>query len=195
MDCRSPGSSVHGIFQARILEWVAISCPKGSSWPRGPTHVSGIFCTGRWVLHHCATWKTLKSFTWWGLENGSLTWRVVQETVRGPPFISQSLRLLFFLHSHPHLCVSDVLSQLEQVEGCRIMENSPCPSPLVAGVEPLNSPSPSEPFKLYFYYRVLFSAARRSPSFPAKPVFLRSPCFLALGPLIAMFWFLVNSVC
>ena len=40
MDCSPPGSSVHGILQARILEWVAISFPKGSSWPRGQTQVS-----------------------------------------------------------------------------------------------------------------------------------------------------------
>ena len=33
-DCSPPGSSVHGIFQARVLEWVAISSSKGSSWPR-----------------------------------------------------------------------------------------------------------------------------------------------------------------
>ena len=35
-----PGSSVHGIFQARILEWVAISFSRGSSWPRDWTRVS-----------------------------------------------------------------------------------------------------------------------------------------------------------
>ena len=34
MDCSLPGSSVHGILQARILEWVAISFSRGSSWPR-----------------------------------------------------------------------------------------------------------------------------------------------------------------
>ena len=34
MDCSPPGSSVHGISQARILEWVAISFSRGSSWPR-----------------------------------------------------------------------------------------------------------------------------------------------------------------
>ena len=37
-----PGSSVHGIFQARTLEWVAISSSSGSSWPRDQTHVSCI---------------------------------------------------------------------------------------------------------------------------------------------------------
>ena len=36
MDCSPPGSSVHEIFQARILEWVAISSARGSSWPRDP---------------------------------------------------------------------------------------------------------------------------------------------------------------
>ena len=35
MDCSWPGSSVHGISQARILEWVAISFSWGSSWPQG----------------------------------------------------------------------------------------------------------------------------------------------------------------
>ena len=35
-----PGSSVHGILQARILEWVAISFSRGSSWPRDQTQVS-----------------------------------------------------------------------------------------------------------------------------------------------------------
>ena len=34
MDCSPPGSSVHGISQARILEWVAISCTRGSPQPR-----------------------------------------------------------------------------------------------------------------------------------------------------------------
>ena len=41
-DCRVPGSPVHGIFQARILVWVAISFSRGSSWPRVQIHVSCI---------------------------------------------------------------------------------------------------------------------------------------------------------
>ena len=48
MDCSPPGSSVHGISQARILEWVAISFSRGSSRPRNRTQVSciaGIFFT------------------------------------------------------------------------------------------------------------------------------------------------------
>ena len=42
MDCSPPGSSVHGILQARILEWVAISSSRGSSQPRDRTQVSCI---------------------------------------------------------------------------------------------------------------------------------------------------------
>ena len=40
MDCSPPGSSIPGIFQARIMEWVAISFSKGSSQPRDRTHIS-----------------------------------------------------------------------------------------------------------------------------------------------------------
>ena len=57
MDCNMPGSSVHGIFQARILEWVAISSSRISSWPKDQTHVSCISSTSRWILHHWATWE------------------------------------------------------------------------------------------------------------------------------------------
>ena len=42
IDFSLPGSSVHGIFQARISEWVAISFSRGSSWPRDQTWVSCI---------------------------------------------------------------------------------------------------------------------------------------------------------
>ena len=48
MDYSLPGSSVHGVFQARILEWVAISS-RASSQPRDQTCVS---CIGRWILCH-----------------------------------------------------------------------------------------------------------------------------------------------
>ena len=42
MDCSLPDSSVHGIFQARVLEWIAISSSRGSSQPRDQTQVSHI---------------------------------------------------------------------------------------------------------------------------------------------------------
>ena len=40
MDCSLSGSSVHGIFQARVLEWIAISFCRGSFWPRDQTWIS-----------------------------------------------------------------------------------------------------------------------------------------------------------
>ena len=49
MDCSPPDSSVHGISQARILDWVAISFSRGSSQPRNQTHIS---CIGKWILYH-----------------------------------------------------------------------------------------------------------------------------------------------
>ena len=54
MDCRLPGSSVHGISQARILEQVAISYSRGSSQPRDQNRILCVSCTDRWVLYHCA---------------------------------------------------------------------------------------------------------------------------------------------
>ena len=42
MDCSPPGSSAHGILQARILEWVVISFSRGSSQPSDQTQVSRI---------------------------------------------------------------------------------------------------------------------------------------------------------
>ena len=42
MDCSLPGSSVHRIFQARVLDWVAIAFSRGSSPPRDRTQVSPI---------------------------------------------------------------------------------------------------------------------------------------------------------
>ena len=52
MDCNLPVSSVHGILQARILEWVAMPSCRESSWPRDRTCVSYISCMGRCVLYH-----------------------------------------------------------------------------------------------------------------------------------------------
>ena len=63
MDCSLPGSSVHGIFQARILEWVAISSSRGFSLFRHQTCISCISCIGRQTLHHWATWEALCALT------------------------------------------------------------------------------------------------------------------------------------
>ena len=56
-DYSLPGSSIHGISQDRILEWVSISFSRGYSWPRDWICVS---CNGRWILYHWATWPDSK---------------------------------------------------------------------------------------------------------------------------------------
>ena len=54
MHCSPLGSSVHEIIPARILEWVAVSYSRGSSWPRDQTCVYCISCIGRQILYHWA---------------------------------------------------------------------------------------------------------------------------------------------
>ena len=51
MNCGPPGSSAHGILQARVLEWVAMPSSRGSSWPRDQTLISYVSCIVRWVLY------------------------------------------------------------------------------------------------------------------------------------------------
>ena len=57
LSCSPPGSFVHGIFQARILEWVATSYSTWSSQPKYQTHISCISYTCRWIIYHCTTWE------------------------------------------------------------------------------------------------------------------------------------------
>ena len=67
MDCSPLGSSVHGISQERILEWVAISFSRGSSWPRDWPCVS---CIGRQVLYRWAPREAPHTNNW----NMQITW-------------------------------------------------------------------------------------------------------------------------
>ena len=64
MDCSLPGSSVHGIFQARILERVAISFSRGSSRPRDQTQVS---CMMLYRLSYQGSpiWEVTVTYTYW----------------------------------------------------------------------------------------------------------------------------------
>ena len=59
VDRSPPGSSVHGILQAWILEWIAISSSRESSQARDWTHISCVSCIGRWFLYQWATWESL----------------------------------------------------------------------------------------------------------------------------------------
>ena len=53
MNCSLPGSSVQGIFQARILAWVAMSLSRGTSWPKDQTwdsYIAGSLLHCKWIL-------------------------------------------------------------------------------------------------------------------------------------------------
>ena len=57
IDCSPPGSSVHWLFQARLLEWAALSSSRGSSWSRDQTHLLYLLL-GRHILYHYTTFST-----------------------------------------------------------------------------------------------------------------------------------------
>ena len=98
MDCSLPGSSVHGIFQATVLEWIAISFSRGSSRPRDRTQVSLI------VDRRLTVWATREVsalfFIW--QHNGHLLFGLMvtyfpQEDLTSP-FVARSflVKFLFF---------------------------------------------------------------------------------------------------
>lgn len=62
VDCSLLGSSLRGIFQARILKWIAISSSsfltQGSDW-----YLSCLSCIGRWILYHSAAWEAWLLFS------------------------------------------------------------------------------------------------------------------------------------
>ena len=103
MDRSLPGSSVHGILQTKILEWVAMPSSRGSSWPRDWTRVSYVSCIGRRVLYH---WCHL----------GSPQWSLIGPLLLLLPYlISPSLCSLF-----PTLWVSGMLPPQGLCTGCSL---------------------------------------------------------------------------
>ena len=66
MDCSSPVSPVHGILQAKILQWVAIPSSRAFFRPKDWTHVSYHLLHCRWILYHWATEKPILLIFWLG---------------------------------------------------------------------------------------------------------------------------------
>ena len=92
MGCSPLGSSVCGIFQARILEWVAISFSRGSSWPRDWTQVSCI--AGRLFI----VWATREENYYQHVRSGmGSSWHLLFLLLTFPHRISRSIGLLCFL--------------------------------------------------------------------------------------------------
>ena len=98
MDCSPPRSSVHGIFQARVLEWVAISFSRGSSQPRDRTQVSRIVSkTGRVLLS-----KSLIQFSidgWSCVPSLLFTWGQTMVEV---------MKIMVISIKRPHACTATV---------------------------------------------------------------------------------------
>ena len=103
VDCSFPGSCVHGVSQASILEWVAISFFRGSSQPRDWTCVSYI---GRQILYHWAIREALIAITCYDRKacNGGLTHlELCTFSVLAPRFLSLSWEMILaFLWSKKH---------------------------------------------------------------------------------------------
>ena len=78
VDCSPPGSSLHGISQARIRESVTISSSWGSSQPRDQTlvSISCICCIGRQILYHQATWgaRWIVVLNGWKVDYSRMDW-------------------------------------------------------------------------------------------------------------------------
>ena len=101
VDYSLPGSSVHGIIQATILEWVVISFSRGSFWPRDQTQVS---CTTGGFF---TIWATREAV----LENSSLTksWWFHADSKGTQPYIYMYMKAVSIVQDpgemkgHPHL--------------------------------------------------------------------------------------------
>ena len=85
--CQFPLST--GFFQARTLDWVAMSFSRGSSLPRNQTQVSGVCCIGRQILYHDATGKIVCIVLYLGSD---LVW-VFQKSTLGTGFQMQEIHL------------------------------------------------------------------------------------------------------
>ena len=132
-DCSLPGSFVDEISQARIVEWVAISSTRGSSWPRDQTLISCISCIGRWILYHCATWEVLYSYQFSSVH---FSRSVVSDSLR--PHESQHIRppscpsptptvlylLLILCLKGLRFCNSVVMKYVKTFRGKRISESA-----------------------------------------------------------------------
>ena len=80
VDCSPPRFSVHEIFQARVLEWVAISFSRRSSWPRDRTQVSY-----RWLIN---TWKDAQHHSFLEKCKSKPQWGIISHGSEWPPLKS-----------------------------------------------------------------------------------------------------------
>ena len=101
-----PGSSIHGILQARILEWVAISSSRRSSWPRDWTQVSRISCIANRFFTTVPPGKPLRNETLipWAAGNAARRWPSTVSPLWGSPLLkTTALPQISPSEDSPHL--------------------------------------------------------------------------------------------
>ena len=98
-----PGSSVHGISQARILEWVAISFSRGSSNP-------GIepqrLLHWMWIFYHCTTWEVLYEYIYMCIFYVAYIYMCVCVYIYTNTYIS----VIFYTTKYTHVCIYTYIS-------------------------------------------------------------------------------------
>ena len=108
MDCSLPGSSVHGILQARILEWIAMPFSRGSSWPRKAVFPVVIYVCESWPIKkaECQRIDAFELWCWRGLLNVSWTVRRSNQSILkeiSPEYSLEGLMVKLKLQYFGHL--------------------------------------------------------------------------------------------
>ena len=111
MDCSLSGSSVHGIFQARVLEWIAISFFRGSSRPRNRTRVSHI--AGRLFT----VWATREAWKKYNVKINAFSSLTVLDALGGPIHNQSHSSVLYTCWFHASLAAPEILYLQTLLEG------------------------------------------------------------------------------
>ena len=117
MDWSLPGYSVHGILQARILEWVAISFSRGSSSPRNRTQVS---CTAGRVF---TNWATREVPERWAPKNWYF-WTVVLEKTLENPLDGKEIKPVHPKEISPEYSLEGLMLKLKLKYFCHLMQRT-----------------------------------------------------------------------
>ena len=137
MDCSLSGSSVHGVLQARMLEWIAMPSSRESFPPRDGTPISYVFCIDKQGLYHwyhlgmkdfISTVSCTSGF-WWSLHlctpSSSTPWGIM--SIGSPQIQGTWLLLLPWAEQEPRLpgsctCNSSELTWAEELSGAKHKE-------------------------------------------------------------------------